>query len=127
MIHWTILLVITIAFVLEACAHSLIIKGLTKCGQNRFENDLWHWAFFGMWSLLALTILLLDWNSWKVVIFLATSRLFVFPTVLNWLRGKPFDYLSDNGIDGLMKKAGEETIFFVRAVLWVASILYIVL
>jgi len=116
--------------IFEAFAHSFIIDGLTRCGQPKKENKLWHIFFFSMWTCLALVILLMDFlvegfSLWKIVVFLATSRLFVFASVLNLLRGKEIHHLGADFIDSALQRIGEKPAFIIRGLIWISSIILI--
>lgn len=138
------------ALVFEALAHNLIIRGLTRCGQPKKENQLWHIHFFLMWTCLSAFIISIDQSLWKLVIFLATSRLFVFSSALNLSRGKKIYHLGSDFIDSTLKglfiyfpaaiwkkvfgkwplwilnsNLGHWSAFLARAVIWVGSIILI--
>lgn len=122
-----ILIFLSGALIFEALAHSLIIKGLTFTTrrQSDKENELWHLFFFMMWTCLSGALIAIDQSLWKILIYLATSRLFLFATVLNLSRGMPINHLGEDFIDSLLAILSPWGAFIFRALLWIASIIYI--
>lgn len=113
-------LLILLIFICEAWAHSVIIKGLTVCGQDQEDNDKWHTAFSFMWFFIGC----LAWylHSWEVGVHLIASRAFVFPIALNVFRGFPIFHLGSSHYDGVVSKMGNAVYYAIVFIIYLSSI-----
>jgi hypothetical protein len=101
--------------------------------KQRKLDRVWHIAFFLMWVFIVSIILVNDIANWWQVVLMGMLRLTVFPTVINYLTTKNLfprrlEYLSDNGIDGIVKRIfGETFIFYAKWILLLEFIGYILI
>ena len=100
---------------LEAFHDGAVIKNQKDSGRD------WHRWDFAVWSVVYAVFAF--YSCWFVV-FGILSRLLVFSIVLNIIRGKTIDYLSNEGIDGWCKRnAGELPTLFFKLCLFVLALL----
>jgi hypothetical protein len=111
---------IFLAFIAEAFAHYKIIEGLTVCGQDKDDNNAWHYAFAAMWFL----ILFMMPDVITAVVIL-TTRAFVFPIALNVFRGFPVFHLGEGHTDGFIdEKIGATAYYSFAFLFWGCSIFF---
>ena len=106
---------------LEAYLHKAIIDDTCMNSNGRF-NRKWHRLFGMIWGLIYILIFLCVFPEWQGLAIGACSRYFIFPSLLNYLREKPFGYVSNKGMDRLLYKLSPKIrrrIFFVGSSLTV--------
>lgn len=88
----------------EAALHHAIIKGQDH--EKPWWNKTWHNFFFRLWMVIYI-VLFISGVHWSLLLMGAVSRLFIFSSRLNHLRGKPFAYVSNQGIDKWVGKLSD--------------------
>ena len=102
------IIIIQLAYIVVIIAQALYNKAVIDA-QNYAANDwqkkdsTWH-KYDGISTGLTIVLIAYLSNWWWMVLCLALLRFLLFSPILNFIRDKPIDYLSDRGFDGLIKK-----------------------
>jgi hypothetical protein len=95
-------------------------------GRKKWENSMWHKTDLFLWiivyGLVAYVV-----NDWRIFLFAALCRQFMMHVVLNLALDKPTFYLSDKGVDKVLKRIGGETVAVISLLGAVAMGLWILL
>ncbi len=78
-------------------------------GRKKWENSMWHKADLVIWIILYTLIAYLV-KDWRIFLFAAFLRQFCMHVVLNLALDKPTFYLSDKGVDKILKRIGGEVV-----------------
>lgn len=115
----------------EAAVHYAIINGQSP--DKPHWNRNWHHLFFRFWILVYFLLFTIG-VEWHVLLMGMVARQFIFSSRLNYLRGKPFAYVSVNGTDkyfGMLPDKFRKVLFFlgvaaplVFSIIWCAIVLF---
>jgi hypothetical protein len=119
------LIFILVFNVLEAFHDDALIKSQDHNAETKYTKR-WHIFSALLYASIIVYMVILG-VSWMIIPLSLIARRVVFDVPLNLLLGKKWNYLSDNGVDKIMKKLGPSAKLIEIGVFVASLIIYLVI